>query len=220
MHRTVAVISNKHFSEPFMIDIMKVTSQHKHEYDLPFYYFGQIIQTNSDYKRPLVQQAMGDNNGYQHLFLEASAQAERGTSQFSWLNKGKFFTLSTLTNNTDELILTRIGANDPDFNLRNDPGFLLRRKNTKNTTFVSLIEPHGSYSPITELSLNSNSSIKALKLVFDSERYTAVQILDVDNNKQLLLVANSDNDEASEHSLTLGDSIYTWTGPYHYVQEG
>ena len=53
--------------------------------------------------------------------------------------------------------LTRLGANDPDFNLRRDPALLLRRR-AENTTFVTAIEPHGTYSPVTESASNARSA--------------------------------------------------------------
>ena len=74
------------------------------------------------------------------------------------------------------MILARIGANDPEFNLRREPALILRRKNTKNTLFVSVIESHGSYSPVSESALNSYSSITRIKVVLDTEEYTAVEI--------------------------------------------
>ena len=80
------------------------------------------------------------------------------------MNNYKFYTLTSVTNTNDELLFTRIGANDPEFNLRRDPALILRRKNTKNTLFVSTIEAHGNYSPVSESAVNSKSSIKELKV--------------------------------------------------------
>ena len=53
---------------------------------------------------------------------------------------------------------------------------MLRRKNTKNTLFVSAIEAHGSYSPVSESAVNSKSNIKELKVVLDTVDYTAISI--------------------------------------------
>ena len=219
MHRTIALIANDEFSEPLMLDIMRVEAQKKHDYDLPLYYFGQIIQSNIDYTKANELRALGDKNGYQHLYLEAQGSPTENTTQFSWLNEGKFFTLSTLTSDTDEVLLTRIGANDPEFNLRNEPGFMLRRKSTQNTLFVSLIEQHGTYDPVTELSLNSNSRVKSIDVLHDSGEYTALQITDKENKVQVFIVANQEGKESAEHSLTLNGKVFTWTGPYYYRSE-
>ena len=216
MHRTIALIANDEFSEPLMLDIMRVEAQKKHDYDLPLYYFGQIIQSNIDYTKANELRALGDKNGYQHLYLEAQGSPTENTTQFSWLNEGKFFTLSTLTSDTDEVLLTRIGANDPEFNLRNEPGFMLRRKSTQNTLFVSLIEQHGTYDPVTELSLNSNSRVKSIDVLHDSGEYTALQITDKENKVQVFIVANQEGKKSAKHSLTLNGKVFTWTGPYYY----
>ncbi|WP_250884119.1 heparinase II/III family protein [Glaciecola sp. XM2] len=217
MHRTVALIKPSDADEPFMLDIMKVDAQGTHDYDLPFYYFGQIIQTNFAYTRPPTQEPLGNKNGYQHLYLEASGSPSSDTTQFSWLNKGKFYTLSTLTHDEDNIMLTRIGANDPEFNLRNEPGFMLRRPNTQDTVFVSIVEPHGSYSPVTELSLNSNSSIASINLMHDSDAYTGVEIVGVNGESQIFIVANLDAQANSEHTLNVNGQEYKWTGPYWYA---
>ena len=63
-----------------------------------------------------------------------------------------------------KLLFARIGANDPEFNLRNEQALILRRKECKNTLFVSTIESHGTYSPVSESAVNANSNIKELKL--------------------------------------------------------
>ncbi|MFC4700232.1 alginate lyase family protein [Glaciecola siphonariae] len=217
MHRTIAFINANDFSEPFMLDIMKVSAKKAHDYDLPFYYFGQVIQTNFDYIKPSSLSPLGDKNGYQHLYLEATGKPSADTTQFSWLHEGKFYTLSTLTAPSDEILMTRIGANDPDFNLRSEPGVMLRRNNTQDTVFVTIVEPHGSYSPVTELSLNSNSAIKSLELLHDDKAYTAVRIEDVKGKTQLFVVSNLDAEKTREHTLTIGSKNYRWEGPYAYI---
>ena len=48
--------------------------------------------------------------------------------QFSRLSGGRFYTLTSATNPADELLFTRLGANDPEFNLRRDPALMIRGK--------------------------------------------------------------------------------------------
>ena len=55
-----------------------------------------------------------------------------------------------VTDENDELLLTRIGANDPDFNLRRDPAIIVRRPEASDTLFASIIQPHGSYNVVSE----------------------------------------------------------------------
>ena len=216
MLRTMALIKDKDFEKPYLLDIMKVTSNKANSYDFPYYFFGQVLQTNFKYNTPETLKPLGIKNGYQHLYIEGTAKASNENSKFSWLSNRKFYTLTSVTNNKDELLFTRIGANDPEFNLRRDPALLLRRKNTKNTTFVSIIEAHGSYSPVTESAANSNSSIKELKVVLDTDAYTAIAITNVNDTTKLFITANTNASKEAKHALKINDKNYTWTGSYYY----
>ena len=216
MLRTMVIIKDEDFEKPYLLDIMKVTSEKSNQYDFPFYYFGQVLQTNFEYTTPQILKPLGPKNGYQHLFVEGSAKANSDNSKFSWFNNNKFYTLTTTTNNNDELLFTRIGANDPEFNLRRDPALILRRKNSQNTTFVSIIEAHGSYSPVTESAVNSNSSIKELKVILDTEAYTAIQITDINGKTKLFITANTDASKEAKHNIKINDKNYEWSGSYYF----
>jgi len=216
MHRTMALIKDEHFEKAFMLDIMKVKSDTKNEYDFPFYYMGQMISANFDYQSPVSLSPLGDKNGYQHLYLEGKGNAADKNTKFSWLGNGKFYTITSVTDKSDEVLLTRIGANDPQFNLRRDAGFMLRRHNSDDTTFVSVVETHGSYSPVSEASLNSNSNIANIEVVADDDNYTAVSITDVKGNEQLFILSNKNSSSSAKHKLLINKKAYTWTGPYYY----
>ena len=216
MLRTMAIIKDEDLEKPYMLDIMKVTSNKANKYDFPYYFLGQVIQPSFDYKTPKTLTALGDKNGYQHLFVEGTAKATSDNSKLSWLNRGKFYTLTTVTNTNDELFFTRIGANDPEFNLRREAALMLRRKNTKNTLFVSTIEAHGGYSPVTESAVNSNSSIKELKVILDTEEYTAIEITNINGNTKLFITANTNASKEAKHNLKINDKNYEWSGSYYF----
>jgi hypothetical protein len=199
-----------------MLDIMKVVSNKSNQYDFPYYFLGQVLKTNFEYKTPNTLSTLGNKNGYQHLFVEGTAEASGENSKLSWLNEGKFYTLTSVTNKADELLFTRIGANDPEFNLRREAAFMLRRKNTKNTLFVSTIEAHGGYSPVTESAVNSNSSIKELKIVLDTEEYTAIEITHINGNTKLFITANTNASKEAKHNLKINDKNYEWSGSYYF----
>ena len=124
--------------------------------------------------------------------------------------------MTTTTSNKDELLFTRIGANDPEFNLRRDPALMLRRKNTKNTLFVSTIEAHGNYSPVTESAINSNSSIKELKVVLDTKDYTAIAITNVNGLTKLFVTVNKNASKEETHNIKINDNNYQWTGSCYF----
>ncbi len=218
MLRTMALIKDEDFEKPYLLDIMKVTANKENKYDFPYYYFGQVLSTNFEYQTANTLKQLGAKNGYQHLFLEGSGKAANENSKFSWLNNRQFYTLTSVTNKNDELLFTRLGANDPDFNLRRDPGFMLRRKNTKNTLFVSTVEAHGSYSPVTESAVNSNSNITQVKVVLDTKDYTAIAITTVAGNTKLFITSNTDASKEAIHSLKINNNEYQWTGPYYFKQ--
>lgn len=214
MHRTMALIKDKNFEKPFLLDIMKVTSDKENQYDFPFYFMGQVIQTNFEYESPILS-ALGEGNGYQHLYVEGKGKPFSESTALSWLGNGNFYTLTTATDTSDELFFTRIGANDPEFNLRRDAGFMIRRKNTQHTTFASIIETHGNYSPVTESAVNSNSTIKDLKVVLDTEDYTAIAITTIKGSTKLFIMANTNASKEAKHIVAINDKNHTWIGPYY-----
>ena len=134
------------------------------------------------------------------------------------MGKGKYYTLTTATDSDDEILLTRIGANDPNFNLRRDAALMIRRKESKNTVFASVIEPHGAYSPVSELSENSNSNISKLKVIHDDEKYTAVSVKDLKGNVSVFILANLETSTSKAHKLKVGGKLYRWTGVYHFFE--
>mgnify|MGYP003638767157 FL=1 len=216
MLRTMAIIKDEDFEKPYVLDIMKVVSNKANQYDFPYYFLGQVLNTSFEYNVPETLKALGTKNGYQHLYVEGSALALEENSKLSWLNKGKFYTLTAVTNKTEELRFTRIGANDPEFNLRREAALMLRRKNTRNSLFVSAIEAHGSYSPVSESAVNSNSNIAELKVVLDTAEYTAVSITTVNGNTKLFITANTFASKEAQHSLKINDKDYAWSGPYYF----
>ena len=215
LHRTMAMIKDESLTYPYVLDIMRVTSDSVHQYDLPFYYLGQLMQTNFKYNSPKVLQQLGEKNGYQHLFEEGKAKITQENSTLNWMSNDKFYTLTAITAENDEIIFTRIGANDPEFNLRRDPGMIIRKKGVKDALFVSIIEPHGTYSPVSEFAVNAYSAIDKMTILLNDEAYTVIEIRFKNETSKVIAIANLDNSENSEHKLTIADTIYQWSGPYY-----
>ncbi|MEW4924848.1 alginate lyase family protein [Algibacter sp. 2305UL17-15] len=215
MHRTFAIIKDEDFEKPFVVDIMNINSENKNQYDFPYYYLGQIMKTDFEYKVPSELKPLGKSFGYQHLWKEAEGKPASTNAKFSWLNHDKFYTITTTSDATDNLILARIGAEDPEFNLRREPAFIIRR-HAKSTTFASVIESHGSYSPVTESAVNSNSNIKELKVVLDSDLYTAIEITTVNGNTKLFIIANRNASKVATHNVKIKDKDYQFTGAYYF----
>ncbi|MBW8189845.1 heparinase II/III family protein [Neiella marina] len=216
LHRTMAVIKDEGFEKPFLLDIVRIDGSKRNQYDLPFYFNGQVLETTFDYEQPEKLAALGDKNGYQHLWVEGVSKPLKSDSwQFTWINEAKYYTLTSSADKADQVMFTRIGANDPLFNLRRDAGIMIRRDKSKDTTFASVIEPHGAYSPVTELSLNANSSINALDVLQSDDDYTAVKITTVDDRSIVFILANSDASTSKKHKLKAGGKTYKWKGAYY-----
>jgi hypothetical protein len=155
---------------------------------------------------------LGDKNGYQHLWKEASGVATQDNSKVSWLNKGTFYSLTAALSTGDEIIFTRLGANDPNFNLRNDPGIIYRKKAAQNATFVNALETHGSYNTVSEFTSNAYSSITKLEKVRDDANYIAVKIHNKDNSILLFIMDVKDSSTSKTHQITVDGENYQWTG--------
>ncbi|MGB7451224.1 MAG: hypothetical protein WBM36_03760, partial [Lysobacterales bacterium] len=139
-------------------------------------------------------------------------------TKFSWMTNRKFYTLTSVADAADELLFTRLGASDPEFNLRRDAAFMVRRNDVSNTVFVTVIEPHGSYSPVSENALDSNSNIAELKLVHDDESYTAVSIEDLEGHTSMFIMSNMDATASKRHELKIEGKAYQWSGPYSWFE--
>jgi hypothetical protein len=215
IQRTMALIEDGGFEKPFLLDIIQLDSKTANQYDLPFYYLGQIMSTNFASETSKTLEPLGKSSGYQHLWKEGNAILATDNAKISWLNKGSFYTLTLATQPNDEVVFVKIGANDPSFNLRNDPGIIFRKKNAQKATFVSVLETHGSYSPVTETSKNSYSSIESVKIIYEDANYIGIQIKNISGVETLFLFATENSKSNQRHSLVINCKTYNWVGPYY-----
>jgi len=216
LHRTMVTIKDDELSKPYIVDIYKVTSDKTNQYDLPFYYFGQIISTSFKAKRTETQLKLGTKNGYQHLWKEAEGKADAKSIQFTWLDNKRFYSITSATNLNDEILLGRLGASDPKFNLRNDPTFIIRKNNTKETVFASIIESHGTYNPVTEKANNAYSIFSSIKVVANTENYTAIELVYKSGVTKVLVLSNTNASKEAKHTLKINDNNYQWVGAYYF----
>ena len=76
LHRTMALIKDDNLENPYLLDIIKINSDTENQYDLPFYYLGQLMSTNFHYKIPEVLKPLGVKSGYQHLWIEGEGNSD------------------------------------------------------------------------------------------------------------------------------------------------
>ncbi len=199
MQRTNAVIENLG-GERIILDIFKLTSEKAHTYDLPFYYSGDMISLSVPYEKAMNNMGLfGEHNGYEFLWKEGWAKTNDTKVCFTWLKGRRFYSVTTTTDNNTELNFVRTGANDPEYYLRSDPGFIVRESGKSNHTFLSAIETHGKYDLIVEKTENAVSGVKDLKILEDDDNHTVVAI-SVNNDKAIFRIDYNKNASATKWS--------------------
>ena len=161
MYRTMIMANIPSMEQPIVIDVFQVSSENKHQLDLPYYYNGQLIETAFPVNMFTNQiNSLGVSDGYQHLWLFGEGKGKNGNAQATWMVNNRFYTLTMLTDDNTDILFTKIGANDPNYNLRSESAIMLRQKSKGNYLFVNIIEPHGEFNPVAELTKKATSQIK------------------------------------------------------------
>ena len=218
LDRTVAMVSDPAFARPIVIDVMEAHAAKSHQYDLPFYYNGQLVETNfaidADTK---IRRPLGDANGYQHLWKVGSAALE-DLSQITFLKDRRFYSISTSVPDETFAHFVEIGANDPNTNLRREPGFILRAKSEDGAAFISVIEPHGEYNPTVEFTVNSRTAIADVQQIEDGSN--DLILITTKAGETVGLGLSGDMSPEAEHKVTAGGQTYRWSGPYKLFPSG
>lgn len=197
-----------------VVDLFTTSTSGQHQFDLPFHYNGHLISTSFRYKPFTKQQeVLGSNNGYQFLWKEAEAVVTDSIAQLTFLNDRTYYTVSTLADGETQLFLTRSGANDPNFNLRHEPAFIIRKKGTSRS-FLNVVETHGKFDPIIEFSTNAYASVKGLKWLQQDE-YLVAEIL-VEGKKLVIAQSANEFDRMKKHTA----QGLSWAGPYAVWYDG
>ncbi len=210
--RTVAIIDDVAFDRPVIVDLVEAHADAPHSYDLPFHYNGHMIETNFEVQAdPFKREPLGANNGYQYLWKVAEAEPVDGLSQVTWLLDEAFYTVTSAVPDETKVVFMQVGANDPNFNLRNEPGFMLRAKTSDGVSFLSVIEPHGEYNATAEYTLGSHSRIASVEH-FESGANEYIQITTKDGEVVGLGLGGADS--SAENSVSVNGKTISWTGPY------
>lgn len=211
--RTMALVSDPAFELPVVIDVMSATSNTQHDYDLPFHYQGQVVETNFDLNTNTTGRSpLGSENGYQYLWDVASAKPVNNFSQLTWLKNNRFYTLSSSLPASTNLVFTEVGANDDNFNLRREPAVIYRTAGSSDVSYVSVIEPHGEYNPIVEFTLNSHSKIASVKHYEQND--VSYVLIETKDNKKVGLGLSSSQDSSATHTIDVNGASVSWRGPY------
>ena len=155
IERWIALVAVPFLERPFIADILIADSDRTHTYDYPIHYSGQMIHVSAPYTKSMERmEALGTDFGYQHLWLEAEGEGNPETTSYTWLDGGRFYTISTATTTNSKFMFLRTGANDQDCYLRSEPVYMIREESADIHVFASCLESHGSYSEKNEKCLS------------------------------------------------------------------
>ena len=213
MKRTLLLINDPADENPFIVDVYKVKTKEPSTIDFPFWYTGHMLSHNAELTTNSSLTPMGTGHGYQHIWQTAQGNSKENCFKNTWYTNEKFYSKISSLDAGDEIISGMLGANDPEFNLRQDPVLVIRRKNTQQASFISAIESHGRYNPISEIAIHPYPTFTNIKIILDNEQYTVFQIETNQDKSYTICIANEDFSIISKHSI---EGKYNWTGPYHY----
>lgn len=173
--RTTALLNMKGLKKALLVDVFKATSAEEHQYDLPFWYKGHLVDasfTIAAAKDNL--KALGTQYGYQHLWLNSHNSLANGKGYVTILNANNFHTTTFASANPSglELKLVSLGANDPQMNLVDSKAFMLSQSKAKNQTFVSITENHGSTEPIAEVVSGAAAAVTDVTIRLANDQLT------------------------------------------------
>ena len=212
MQRYLYMIQLPGSDRRLVVDLFRAQSAALHQYDLPYQYSGQVIHTSFPYKASTVtQQAMGKKNGYQFLWKEAEASVHDTLAQFTFLQGGTYYTISSMIDDSAQLFLTRTGASDPNFNLRREPSYIIRKRGS-NQDFVNVVEIHGKYNGITEVSTDAVPAVSSIRM---TKSVDGTIIIEINLGKDVLTILQSvDTSTATKHITLHAGTQWSWTGAY------
>ncbi len=212
MQRTMFLIRDEKLEHPAVIDLYRLQSDSEHQYDYPIYYNGQFVVSNVAFDvagnslRP-----MGEKAGYEHLWKTAAGKSD-STIIFTWVDGGRYYSLISAGTAGTEMLLGRIGANDPDFNLRSGPMMMLRLR-AADHLFASVIEPHGFFSEAREMSRDARSVITSVEVIGHDDEGSVVDI----RGKRGLhwrIMVNNGAPTSGEKTVSFEGKTYRWQGNY------
>ena len=166
MTRTSALVKVAALDKPLLIDVFQVIADQPHQYDLPFWYKGQLMDASFKLKGLTNNlKALGNEYGYQHIWLHAEQNIAPAGGYISVLNNKRFYTTHFTTDSPIQVKLLSLGANDPDFNLVDSKAFMLSQKQAQNQVFFTITEAHGRTNPVDETTVGSASVVSELKIL-------------------------------------------------------
>lgn len=176
MQRSVFMLPVEGFAKPLIIDLYQIFSHDPHQYDYCLHHKGQLIETSGELIAHPIWQPLGENNGYQHLWDcgRIAIRAEE-SARLTWLDKDTFYSAITAMPAKAEAIIARTGAGDPQFNLRQEPAWLLRCCG-RNMLFATVFETHGYFDEANETSSGARGKVCGVTINHNSRETIEVSV--------------------------------------------
>ena len=211
INRTLIMTDIDGLEAPFIIDLVSATGDGEHQYDLPLHYSGHIMEydfetANNVAGRPV----LGDDNGYQHIWVDAVGELADGKGALTWILDGRFYTYRFASNGAAQAILGESGANDPNFNLKRDPLIILRAKRNGRVSFASILEAHGFYDGANERTVQSASRIA--DMTHNRSGTSDILRVTLKNGKRFAIAVSHNSDPDQKHDATVSGDAFAWTG--------
>jgi hypothetical protein len=213
MERTMFLIADARLERPVALDLFRLVSDTEHTYDYPIHFRGPLISTDVKYKADTArQEALGKAFGYQHIWREASGTAQ-GPVRMTWLDGNRYYSVTTAFLGTSDVIFSRIGANDPNFNLISEP-MMIVRTHAGNQLYASVIEPHGYFSEPEERSTQARPLLESVRILADSPDGSVIEVTGPRSLKWTVMVANGPASTTARHRVVGSGATWEWTGNY------
>ncbi len=170
MIRTSALLKVAELAKPLLIDVFQVLAAKPHQYDLPFWYKGHIVDASpkiNAFRNEL--KPLGEKYGYEHIWLNADQPVKEKSGYLSILNNKRFYTVHFATDTAVNLKMLLLGANDPDMSLVESKAFMLSSARSANQVFFNVTETHGRTNPVSETTTGASSKVSDLKILGSSK---------------------------------------------------
>lgn len=176
MQRSVFMLPVEGSAKPLIIDLYQIFSHDPHQYDYCLHPKGQLIETTGELKAHPTWHPLGENNGYQHLWDCARIEIEpESFARLTWLDQDTFYSAITAMPSGGEAIIARTGAADPQFNLRQEPVWLLRSRG-RNMLFATVFETHGYFDEASETCSGARGQVEKVTVERNSRETIEVSV--------------------------------------------
>ncbi|NND00401.1 MAG: chondroitin lyase, partial [Gammaproteobacteria bacterium] len=215
--RSILMLKIPELPEPLLIDLFRLGSQQTHQYDYSLQLDGQFIDANFEVHQNTELHPLGSSCGYQHLW-DVSRGKPDGHARISWLQGSSFYTWRGACGPNAEVIFTRVGANDPEFNLRSESGIILRQRGS-NHLFASVLETHGYFSEASEVCTDATSKLSDIRIIGSNSVGSVVEIIGLEFSLIIMLSNQRDVTQDTLHEIEFDNKTFSWEG-YMAVTQG